>query len=154
VRERTSLIGREAEMGALRNTLALAARRRRAQFVLLLGDAGVGKSRLAKELASLAVEEHRAQIFGGQCVPYGDANAFGPIGEAFRQSCGLDGVSVSDPAVRARLVERVAQTLELTMDSPETERVVEGLIYMIDGSTRPGVDPSRARDEGLRATLA
>jgi class 3 adenylate cyclase/tetratricopeptide (TPR) repeat protein len=152
VRERAPLIGRDAELGALRNTLALAARRRRAQFVLLLGDAGVGKSRLAKDLAMLARDEHGAQIFGGQCVPYGDVNAFGPIGEALRQACGIDGAI--DAAAKARLAERVAQALDLTTDAAETERVVEGLLYMIEGTARPGVDPARARDEGLRATLA
>ncbi len=39
-------------------------------------------------------------------------------------------------------------------DAAELERIVEGLMYLLDGVTRPGVDPSRARDEALRSAVA
>src|SRR5882724_7136502 len=40
---RGALVGRDAEMGVLRHAFSIARSRRRAQLVLLLGDAGIGK---------------------------------------------------------------------------------------------------------------
>ena len=90
----------------------------------------------------------------GQCVPYGDANIFGPIGEALRAACGLDGESDRGPEARVRVAQRVAAVLGLPPDAAESERVTEGLLYLIDGVARPGVDPSRARDDALRSVNA
>ena len=154
VRDRTPLIGRDAEMGALSHALALAVKRRRAQLVVLIGDAGVGKSRLAKEVADLATLEHGAQVLGGACVPYGDANPFGPIAEALRQACEIDGALGDDTDAHARLRDVVARRLGLPPDSTEADRVIEGLLHVMEGATRPGVDPGRARDDALRSTLA
>ena len=52
------------------------------------------------------------------------------------------------------MVERVSAALQLPPDAAETERIVEGLLYLMDGVTRPGVDPTRARDDALRSTIA
>ncbi len=52
--ERSPFVGRDAELGALSHVLHMAASRRRVQLVLLSGDAGVGKSRLAAEMAMRA----------------------------------------------------------------------------------------------------
>ena len=60
-------------------------RRRRAHLVLLSGEAGVGKSRLASELGVRAARDFGAAVLTGQCVPYGDANVFVAVAEALRQ---------------------------------------------------------------------
>ena len=49
-REQAPLLGRDSEVATLEQVVAMAIRRQRAQLVLLSGDAGVGKSRLASEL--------------------------------------------------------------------------------------------------------
>ena len=46
-RRRAPFVGREAELGTLRGLTHMATKRERAHLVLLVGDAGVGKSRLA-----------------------------------------------------------------------------------------------------------
>src|SRR5882757_3698688 len=51
---RGALVGRDAEMGVLKHAFAIARDRRRAQLVLLLGDAGIGKSRLVLEFSENA----------------------------------------------------------------------------------------------------
>jgi class 3 adenylate cyclase/tetratricopeptide (TPR) repeat protein len=163
---RAPLVGRDDEMSAVRNVLQMATRRNRAQLVLLYGDAGVGKSRLAFEISQFAREELGARVLFGQCVPYGDTNVFGPVAEALRHACGIEGLSTSSEA-RRRVVQTVTATLGLeapreeTDDDladggggSETDRLVEGLMYVMEGVARPGVDPSRARDEGIRAALA
>jgi tetratricopeptide (TPR) repeat protein len=151
-REATPLVGRNAEMRTLGQIVAMAATRRRAQFVLLGGDAGVGKSRLASEVAEVARREHSAVVLNGQCLPYGDANVYGPIGEALRHAC--TGVAGGDTPTRDVLTARVGAALNLPVGSSELERTVEGILYLMEGTSRPGVDPSRARDDAMRSTLS
>src|SRR3989440_8058756 len=117
--ERSPFIGRDAEIGALSHVLSMAASRRRPHLVLLSGDAGVGKSRLAAEIASLAAREHDAVVLAGQCVPYGDANIFGPVAEALRHVCGLDGDDAREAPARALVMERVSDALRLPPDAAE-----------------------------------
>ena len=105
-RERAPLVGRDVEISALEHVLRMAASRGRAQLVVLSGDAGVGKSRLATELALAAERDYGAATVMGQCVPYGDTNPYGPVAEALRAACGVEGPA-ADPATRAHLAERV-----------------------------------------------
>jgi class 3 adenylate cyclase/tetratricopeptide (TPR) repeat protein len=154
VREQMPLVGRDAEIAALEQVVAMAVRRRRAHFVLLSGEAGIGKSRLASELGLRAARDHGAEVLTGQCVPYGDANMFVAVAEALRR--GFDGGPGDDGAerLRERVSARVSGVLEQPPHSPECERTVEGLLHLMEGTTRPGVDPTRARDDALRSTIA
>jgi class 3 adenylate cyclase/tetratricopeptide (TPR) repeat protein len=152
-RRRAPLVGREAELGTLRGLTHMATKRERAHLVLLVGDAGVGKSRLASELGESAQRDLGAFVLNGTCLPYGDPNAFGPIAEALRQASGLD-QSASDDEHRTRIAEKVAHLLGPATDAADLERVIEGLDYLVEGTARPGVDPGRARDEAMRSALA
>src|SRR4051794_21178368 len=89
LRARSPLVGRDPELRLLRGVLDTAASRRRAGLVLLLGEAGLGKSRLAEELADIAVSEHGAEVLDTRCVPYGEANVWWPLAEAVRQAAGI-----------------------------------------------------------------
>ncbi|MDQ1480521.1 MAG: hypothetical protein QOI44_1382, partial [Actinomycetota bacterium] len=125
----------------------------RAHLVFLVGDAGVGKSRLASELGEIASCEFGATVLTAECLPYGDPNAFGPIAEALRQASGVEGAH-SGPASKPHVAEKTRRVLGPETDAVELERVVEGLMYLLEGVARAGVDPSRARDEALRSALA
>src|SRR4029078_13561160 len=111
--ERSPFIGRDAELSALVHVLSMAGERLRAHLILLSGDAGVGKSRLAAEIATVATKEHDATVLDGQCMPYGDANVFGPVAEALRDACGLDGIDARDPGAQPMVVQRVAAALRI-----------------------------------------
>lgn len=148
----TPFVGRAAELGVLRQALALAATRRRAQQVLVVGDAGVGKSRLASEAALHARDTLGARVLVGQSVPYGDANPYGALAEALRHACGVD-ASTAPGDARGCIRREVARVFGAT-DDAEVERVTEGLTQLVEGVTRPGVDPGRARDEAARAAAA
>jgi DNA-binding SARP family transcriptional activator len=76
---KTSLVGREPEVARLRDAFERMARDRALRMLTILGPAGIGKSRLAQELASLAVE--RATVLVGRCVPYGEGITFWPLRE-------------------------------------------------------------------------
>ncbi len=60
----------------------VAADRRRAHLILLSGDAGVGKSRLAAEIAAVATREHDADVLSGQCMPYDEESSVSDIEQA------------------------------------------------------------------------
>ena len=150
---RAPLVGRDHELAALRALLELTVERSRAQLVVLRGDAGIGKARLADELGAIAAEVHGATVLVGQAVPYGDTNPFGPVADALRHACALDADSGGDPS-RLKLVGAVTRLLDLAPEAPETERLVEGLLHAIEGVTRPAVDPGRARDDAMRSVHA
>ncbi|HTK17834.1 MAG TPA: adenylate/guanylate cyclase domain-containing protein [Acidimicrobiia bacterium] len=151
--KQSPLVGRDAELATLRGLMKMALTRERAHLVFLVGDAGVGKSRLASELGEIASCELGATVLTAECLPYGDPNAFGPIAEALRQAAGVEGAH-GGPASKPHVAEKTARVLGPETDAAELERVVEGLMYLLEGVARAGVDPSRARDEALRSALA
>jgi class 3 adenylate cyclase/tetratricopeptide (TPR) repeat protein len=147
------LVGRRSELAQLTAAIDTSVSRRRAQFLLLVGDAGVGKSRLAAEMATYARITHDALILEGRCVPYGEANVWWPVAEALRQAAGLDGDEVG-PAVRVGLGEMVASVLDRSATDAEVLRITEGLLYLTgqEGPLRD-LDPARAREEATWALL-
>src|SRR4051794_1258119 len=85
-RARTALVGRNEELAMLNAALTTALTRRRAHFVLISGEAGVGKTRLAAELGSEALCNHDALVLTGHCIPYGETNVWWPIGAMVSQA--------------------------------------------------------------------
>ena len=123
----------------------------RAHLVLLLGEAGVGKSRLAEELAAKARSDYCANVLEGRCVPYGEANAWWPIAKALRQAYAITPSDTAEVAA-ARCQAAVADATELAPESPDVQRIVDGLLHVIGHETRlANVDPVRAMDEDQRA---
>jgi DNA-binding CsgD family transcriptional regulator/tetratricopeptide (TPR) repeat protein len=74
------VIGRSAETGALRSALA-AARDGAGAVVFLTGEAGIGKSRLARELAAEA-RACAVRVLAGRAVPASTASPYRPLTEA------------------------------------------------------------------------
>jgi class 3 adenylate cyclase/tetratricopeptide (TPR) repeat protein len=75
----TPLVGRTTELGRLLAVLERAVKTRRPQLVTILGPAGIGKSRLVREL--LEQVTGRADTLVGRCLPYGEGITFWPIRE-------------------------------------------------------------------------
>ena len=79
---RAALVGRHDELAWLRAAFAGVQAERRSRVVTVLGEAGVGKSRLAQEFASTTGE----QPLMGRCVSYGEGATFLPLAEIVRQA--------------------------------------------------------------------
>jgi predicted ATPase len=73
---RSAFVGRESELSRLRTALADAAAGR-GQLALLVGEAGIGKTRLANEVAGLATRQG-ARALWGRCWEGEGAPAFWP----------------------------------------------------------------------------
>ena len=99
------LIGRDAESGRLRSALG-AAQSGMGKMVFLTGEAGIGKSRLASELAAEA-RAGGARVLAGRAVPAGGSIPYRPLTEALQQALrerafpGDPGLAAWLPALRA-----------------------------------------------------
>jgi DNA-binding SARP family transcriptional activator len=109
---RTPLVGRGAELGKLRAMFDRVVSDRATNLVVVSGPAGIGKTRLVQEFASLIDEE--AIVLAGRCVPYGEGITFWPLSEALRQlttagSNRFDSPDQEATALAARLAEAIGQ---------------------------------------------
>src|SRR4051794_18598942 len=81
------LVGRDNEASVLQGALVAAMEHRHPTLVLLTGEAGIGKSRLAEDVILRVVMTHQARVLSGRAVPYGATNAWWPIAEVMRAAC-------------------------------------------------------------------
>jgi len=82
-RRRVLLVDRESELDALRRAFAAAVSDGRCHLFLLLGEAGIGKTRLASELMTELAGS--ATVLVGRCVSYGKGATLLPLAEIVRQ---------------------------------------------------------------------
>lgn len=80
------LVGRDEENRCLEAAYVRATRERMTMTVTVLGEAGLGKTRLVQELAQRLGRE--AQVLTGRCLPYGEGITFWPLREVVRQAAG------------------------------------------------------------------
>jgi DNA-binding SARP family transcriptional activator len=77
------LVNRVPELAALHGAFAQAVEERSCRLFLVLGEAGIGKTRLASELAA---ELHgAATVLVGRCISYGKGATYLPLAEIVRQ---------------------------------------------------------------------
>jgi len=110
------LVGREADLARIRESMA-EARRGRGQLIVILGEAGIGKTRLVAELAGDAVQASSARVLLGRGHEGGQAVPFGPWADAFRSGHVNDDLrrQRDDPPWRGELVRLLP---ELDWDRP------------------------------------
>jgi DNA-binding SARP family transcriptional activator len=103
--ERTRFLGRENELILLQSLHKRAAQRRQPAVVLLLGDAGVGKSRLVDEFLRLG-ELRSPTVYRGRCLAYGEGITYWALREILWRAAGI---RFDDPAAIAatKLRDRV-----------------------------------------------
>jgi class 3 adenylate cyclase/tetratricopeptide (TPR) repeat protein len=81
------LVGRDREIAALDAGFRRAVAGPECRLVTLLGEAGVGKSRLIEEFVRRVGDE--AAVLRGRCLSYGDGITFWPLAEVLRQAAGI-----------------------------------------------------------------
>jgi DNA-binding SARP family transcriptional activator len=78
------LIGRDRELAQLRQAFERAGHERRAQLFTVFGEAGIGKTRLAQELARTV--EPEVTVLTGRCLSYGEGITYWPVREIVEQA--------------------------------------------------------------------
>ena len=81
------LVGRDREIAALDAEFRRSVAGPECRLVTLLGEAGVGKSRLIEEFVRRLADE--ATVLRGRCLSYGDGITFWPLAEVLRQAAGI-----------------------------------------------------------------
>src|SRR6516162_7619672 len=81
------LVGRVNEIAALDAEFRRSVAERESRLVTLLGEAGVGKTRLIEEFVRSIADE--ASVLRGRCLSYGDGITFFPLAEVLRQAAGI-----------------------------------------------------------------
>jgi class 3 adenylate cyclase/tetratricopeptide (TPR) repeat protein len=84
----TPLVGRESELEALQAAYRRAVDGQRCHAITLIGDAGVGKSRLIREFVARIGDEPR--VIRGRVLSYGEGITFWPLAELVRDAAGID----------------------------------------------------------------
>src|SRR4051794_1741555 len=150
----TPLVGRDDDLDLLRLLVRRAFRRPAAALVTLVGEAGVGKTRLAQELVgglrADGTEAPRGPL--GRNPPYGRGIAFWALGEIVRTAAGC---GRGDPPAGVR--RALATRLEAA-GADEAEAVAGGLALVLgesgDGTRRPADEVVRRAWRRLLAVLA
>ncbi|MEX1169891.1 MAG: adenylate/guanylate cyclase domain-containing protein [Chloroflexota bacterium] len=151
----TPFVGREEELTRLETTLVEVSATRSCQLLTVIGDAGVGKSRLVREFAGRAERRERSQVLRGRCLPYGDGVTFWPIYEIVRGAAGITDedsreaalAKIADIARRsisagddsAMVVERVAAAIGLSTTAYPVPELFWGIRKLLEAiaSRRP-----------------
>ncbi len=84
-------VGRERERLALRDLLARIERDRCVHLVTIVGEPGIGKSRLVADLGDhVRGGEESVAWFRGRCLPYGESITFAALEEVVRAAIGVE----------------------------------------------------------------
>ena len=126
-RQDMPIVGREAELTLLNGMFDEAVARREARMATVVGDAGVGKTRLIREVVGNL--RPPTLVVRGRCLPYGDGITFWPVAEALLDSASI---ATEDPREVG-----VAKLEALTGDREVTLRLASLLGFT---SERYGID--------------
>jgi len=133
------MVGREYEMGALRASVETV-RRGSGQIVSLIGEAGLGKTRLLSQVRSSLIEEGvlpEINWFEGKSLSYMSSTPYLPVSDAVRRTFGIthdqddasayqtvcSAISELDPALADRWAPYLAHLIGLTLDGDAADRV-------------------------------
>jgi len=87
---RPTFVGRETELECLRDVYRSVVSGRSPRLVAIVGDAGVGKTRLVRELWGwLAEQEPQPLQRTGRCLSYGQGITYWPLAEVLREHFGV-----------------------------------------------------------------
>jgi class 3 adenylate cyclase len=113
---RRVFVGRDSELELLRATYRRAAAQSEPHLVTIVGEPGVGKSRLVAELWGALEREEPAPVRRtGRCLAYGAGITYRPLGDMVREHFELrEGVPAEE--VVARLAGREILALSLGLD--------------------------------------
>jgi class 3 adenylate cyclase/tetratricopeptide (TPR) repeat protein len=158
---RTPLVGRASELSQLHDLLARVERKRAPHLATVIGDPGVGKSRLLRQLElDLQSRDSPPLMRHGRCLPYGSSIVYWPLGEVIRTECGI--IDGEPPAAAwEKLSTRIGELLDVPdadSRSSASKTAVIGRLLGIEGPDEALLaeheDAQRAREVFFAAVRA
>jgi DNA-binding SARP family transcriptional activator/tetratricopeptide (TPR) repeat protein len=126
-------VGRSFELDALRSAFEESRAEPGCRMVTVVGPAGIGKSRLARELVTSIGDE--ATVVVGRCVSYGVGITYGPVSEIVRQLGGPPRVAellADDPQAAQRVLGAIGES-----DEPgQAEEIFWGFRRLLEEAAR------------------
>jgi class 3 adenylate cyclase len=102
-------VDRTSELEQLRAAFMRAVARNAAERVTVLGAPGIGKSRLARELAGRLGRDARVVV--GRCLAYGEGITYWPLAEIVRATAGSDRAAIAAVAEDAIVADLLAAAI-------------------------------------------
>ena len=143
-------VGRDRDLGALQEAYERVVRDGRAHMVTLVGEAGVGKSRLLREFERhLRITDPPPALRTGRCLPYGSGIVYWALGEVIREEAGIVDLHSSGEAW-SQLCSYVRAVLPGQAEPSEPQAALIGRslgLYVPEGLEPPeSDDPERMRE--------
>ena len=139
-------VGREVELTLIRSVVERAVEHRRAHLLTLIGEAGIGKSRLVEEaVVELRRSEEPPAVWVGRCLPYGEGGPYVPLRDLLLRSA-----AVRTDASREETRARVTGHLQAVLPDDSGEQIAELLRFV--GGER--IEPSGDGEPGDRGREA
>ena len=134
------MVGRDRERGVLRDLFDQTVRDRSLRLVTIVGEPGMGKSRIVAELAAdLDALPDPVRWRQGRCLPYGDGITFWALGEIVKAEAGI--LETDPPDVAGARIDAIVPDED--PDAPWLRQRLRPLI---------GLDaPGAGRDENFAA---
>jgi class 3 adenylate cyclase/tetratricopeptide (TPR) repeat protein len=138
-------LGRTEALAAMRNAFKQVSASGKPHHVAVIGDAGVGKSRLVRETIDWAAGvDATLTVLSGRCLPYGEDITYRSLTEILTD---LTGVGSGEDLEKART--RIAALLAESAGD-QLEAMTDTLLRMIGFDLEGDIPPRRFREE-LRA---
>ena len=158
LRSQTPLIGRTEEAELLISLVERVEREQRPYLVTVIGQAGVGKSRLLRELTeTISDYEHPPTVRRGQCPPYSGVSYL-PLIEILRDE--FEQIDTDSPEVAWEKLRSGVESLMEELGEPEAGERNAALLAMPLGIEHPEDkapaedDPQRMREAMFSAARA
>jgi len=143
----TPLVGRGEEVSRLESVFERVVRDGSPHLVTVIGQAGVGKSRLLAELED-RLEQHAppVRVRRGRCLAVGSGIVYWPLAEILRAECGI-GEGDDPELVRTKLTERLGPLLTALEGDDLLERRITPLARMLGAGAPSGEFPAEREDQ-------
>jgi class 3 adenylate cyclase/tetratricopeptide (TPR) repeat protein len=133
-RYKTPFIGRELELATLKKAYQRTLRESSLQLLTIMGEPGVGKSRLLAEFASYVDEQDEIVSWRqGRCLPYGDGITFWALGEIVKAQAGINESDSPDVAA-----EKLGTSVDSVVPDDDDQAWIKARLAPLVGASSTG----------------
>ena len=98
-RSRGPFVGRTGELSLITSLVSRAVEHRRPHLITVIGEPGIGKSRLAEEVViEQQLQPQPPVVWLGRCLPYGEGGPYAPLSDVLLRAADIAGDAPRDQA--------------------------------------------------------